>query len=107
MKLRMNPYSYNGQPLERDEFAWGLKPGNGFNVEGVDEIIFPCPHKVGGICVQKVTLGPPLAGQNGGANRWHWNGSMEAPTLSPSIGCDNSPRRCGWHGHIIDGETKP
>ena len=29
---------------------------------------------------------------------WSWNGSLEAPTLSPSV------HRVGhWHGHLVDG----
>jgi hypothetical protein len=51
-------------------------------------------------CSVHITSGPPTH------PRWHWNGNLECPTLSPSIGCDAAPR-CGWHGHIIDGEIKP
>lgn len=102
--MKMNPFSYNGQALGCDQFAWVLKPGQPFNVEGVDAIVFPCPNKVGGICIQKVTRGAPVA--DAGGNRWHWDGNMEAPTLSPSIGCD-LPRRCGWHGHITAGQAHP
>lgn len=103
--MKMNPYSYNGQPLGRDQFAWIWKKGAaGQNPESMDAIVFPCPNKVGGICIQKVTLGAPVA--DTGGNRWHWDGNMEAPTLSPSIGCD-LPRRCGWHGHIVNGGATP
>ena len=35
-----------------------------------------------------------------------WDGNFEAPTITPSIGCDDAPR-CGWHGHIIKGEMFP
>ena len=33
-----------------------------------------------------------------------WDGNLEAPTITPSIGCDH---RCGWHGHITNGEILP
>lgn len=34
------------------------------------------------------------------APTWEWNGSEAAPTVSPSIQCDD----CGWHGFIKDGK---
>lgn len=102
--MRMHPLSYNGQALERDQFAWALKPGQPFTVGGVEAIVFRCPSRPNGLCMQKVTLGEPVADPQG--NRWHWDGNMEAPTLSPSIDC-SVPRRCGWHGHIINGEVRP
>lgn len=33
-----------------------------------------------------------------------WDGNTEAPTITPSIGCDH---RCGWHGHITNGVILP
>lgn len=35
---------------------------------------------------------------------WHWNGNKEAPSISPSIGCDN---RCGLHVNIVEGIVNP
>ena len=35
---------------------------------------------------------------------WHWDGNKEAPTISPSIGCDN---RCGLHFSITNGIINP
>lgn len=35
-----------------------------------------------------------------------WNGNIEKPTITPSIGCDDAPR-CGWHGNIANGEITP
>lgn len=40
------------------------------------------------------------------APRFHWDGNLDAPTITPSIGCDLKPR-CGWHGHITNGEILP
>lgn len=33
---------------------------------------------------------------------WNWDGNVEEPTISPSIGCDQAPR-CGRHMSIIKG----
>jgi hypothetical protein len=41
---------------------------------------------------------------------WQWNGSLDAPTLTPSINClahgpNNEPYAgCGWHSWLTDGE---
>ena len=35
---------------------------------------------------------------------WQLTGTTDAPTLSPSIDCEDRP--C-WHGFIIDGEVRP
>lgn len=40
-----------------------------------------------------------------GLKRHGWNGDRDAPTITPSIGCEQ--RRCGWHGHITNGESNP
>jgi hypothetical protein len=105
-QLRMHPASYNGQRIERDEFAFRAPwNGSGFNPAGITEIVFYCPSGRSpsgrdhpGICSQPITLGEAKDG------RWHWDGNMAAPTITPSIGCDN---RCGWHGHITNGATNP
>jgi hypothetical protein len=41
---------------------------------------------------------------------WNWNGSVVAPTLTPSINCQASGPTgeeytgCGWHSYLTDGE---
>ena len=42
-----------------------------------------------------------------GVNSWEWNGSYDAPTLTPSIlvhGPAGEPDL--WHGHLTDGELR-
>lgn len=36
--------------------------------------------------------------------KFHWDGNLTCPSITPSIGCDH---RCGWHGHITNGEILP
>lgn len=100
--MKMMPFSLNGNVLAMDEFGWRtIQGGSGFNPQGISAIEFRCPVAKNGKnnqCQIPVTLGPA---ENG---KWHWDGNMEAPTLSPSIGCDH---RCGWHGHIVKGEIVP
>mgnify|MGYP001618140822 FL=1 len=91
MKMRFNPEHYNGQKLGPDDFAYS---------EHFTEIAFPCPKRKFQKCIQRITQGDA----NQEKAQWHWDGNIEEPTLSPSIGCD---ARCGWHGHIINGEIKP
>jgi hypothetical protein len=101
MQLTMYPVSLNGNVIERDQFGYTLKRGCGFNPEGVDTIQFWCRGGKNRICSVDLTLGPAV---DGGRRRWHWDGNMPAPTLSPSIGCD---AKCGWHGHITAGGITP
>ena len=97
----MHPCSFNGERLERDEFAWRApSSGAGFNPQGIDAIVFWCGNGANRLCEIPVTLGAPV---DAPIRRWHWNGDMQSPTLTPSIGCDN---RCGWHGHITAGEIR-
>ena len=39
---------------------------------------------------------------------WQWNGNIERPTLSPSIGSPgmNDTPPTGWHGFLQDGQWK-
>ncbi len=102
MKLKHIGFSLNGNRLEPDQFGYTLHPGKGLTPEGVNEIRFPCRQGKFEGCVVKLTLGPPDQVNA----RWHWDGNLDAPTITPSIGCDQHPR-CGWHGHIIAGEITP
>ena len=46
----------------------------------------------------------PICRGQGRENMHGWDGNIEEPTITPSIGCQ---QRCGWHGHIIKGEITP
>lgn len=50
-------------------------------------------------CAITVVKGPPQAPHHG------WDGSIEQPTVTPSIGCES--RGCSFHGFIQGGEVKP
>ena len=104
MKLTMYPVSLNGDTIARDQFGYALKPGCGFNPAGVDTIQFWCRGGKNRVCSAALTLGPAIDADEQGRRRWHWDGNMQAPTLTPSIGCD---ARCGWHGHITAGDVAP
>lgn len=79
-------------PTEPDEFD--IK----FDAQGVGIFVMRCPGNPKKICAVGVNRGP--ANQE---LRLHgWDGNIEAPTITPSIGCDNAPR-CGFHGHIVAG----
>jgi hypothetical protein len=97
----MFPFSVNGNRLEPDQFGYTLKPAQPFTPEGVDCITFRCPLSERGTCMIPVTLGPPIP--DAAHRRWHWDGNMQAPTLSPSVNCSGMVRRCGWHGVIEAG----
>lgn len=105
MKLKMANRSYNGGPSPKpDEFFWIVgqrREGQGVAEDGLAEpmsIVFPCRGGKYAHCMVNVTHGDAVH------PTWHWNGNIQEPTLSPSIGCD---ARCGWHGHIINGEITP
>lgn len=94
MKLRLSERSYqqrnaDGNPLAADEFA--------FSMDG-SEIVLPCRGGRFQNCIIRITCGEAVHPV------WHWDGNREAPTLTPSIGCDS---RCGWHGNITKGEIAP
>lgn len=104
MKLTMYPVSLNGNTIAADQFGYTLKPGCGFNAAGVDTIQFWCRGGKRRICSVALTLGPQQDADGHGVRRWHWDGNMESPTITPSIGCD---QKCGWHGGIAAGEIAP
>lgn len=97
MKLRPYPVSLNGNVLAPDQF--GFRVHKVPAPEGVTAIEFRCPNGKNRQCQIPITLGPKV---DTPVRMWHWDGNTEAPTITPSIGCDH---RCGWHGNIINGET--
>ncbi len=60
--------------------------------EGGPFICFVCPCGCG--CVTSLLIGAQ-------PNAWHWDGSLDAPTLSPNI---RQLRGCYFHGHLTKGE---
>lgn len=103
-QLTMYPVSLNGNVIGQDQFGYTLKRGIGFVAEGVDSIQFRCPSKINRVCSIPLTLGPEVDRDAHGQRRWHWDGNMPAPTITPSIGCE---ARCGWHGNITAGAIAP
>ena len=103
-KLSMFPFSINGNVIAKDQFGYTLHEGQGFNPAGVDTIQFRCRGNKNRVCSVHLTTGPQVNGDEKSPRRWHWDGNMEAPTLTPSIGCD---QLCGWHGHITAGDITP
>lgn len=78
------------QAVQRGEFEVITEPG------GQRRFWFVCP----GPCksIAPIALRPVV---DGSGQSWEWNGSIEAPTLKPSIdhkGC--------WHGWLTDGVFK-
>lgn len=95
MKLRPHSVAWNGEHLDKDEFAFvqishAPQPTNiVFYCRGNRER--PC------ICQIPIKLGEPDPGKL----IFGWDGNRESPTISPSIDCS---ARCGWHGHIVAGD---
>jgi len=68
-------------------------------------LVFLNPHCRFNQCSVNITRGEA---QSGVAH--HWDGNLEKPTITPSIGCKERPwprMRCEWHGHITNGEILP
>ena len=84
------------------DFGWRIDLGreriDGIWRDKIVQIQFAqhCPKF--GVCLIKVHQAP----RDQSTATWWWNGSYEAPTIRPSIGCDNAPR-CGAHRTITDG----
>lgn len=58
-------------------------------------LYFPGPTEL-------ITLPVQIKGTRKGTDNWTWNGSIENPTLRPSVLCNkNTPRRC--HSWVTDG----
>ena len=94
MKMRLwSKDGWSGNPLAKDEFAFTFPSG----AADRDNIVFHCqgnwPRPR--LCLIPIVRGPRTE------NKWGWDGNMEEPTITPSIGCD---ARCGWHGHITKGD---
>ena len=58
----------------------------------ISTLLFTCPCGCGAVC--HVAVRPCMP------NGWDWNGSMELPTLQPSI---LRTTGCRWHGYLTDG----
>lgn len=106
MKLNPRPYSYNGEQIAKDEFAFvheSTQPDK-------TAIVFHCRGtgrpRLCHVLIKRGVGGPlDTTLPNGNSSKVHgWDGNEQEPTLTPSIGCD---QRCGWHGHIIKGEITP
>ena len=99
MKLIPHSVRWNGERLRHNEFAFVQ-----ISRDDISAIVFWCPNGKNRMCSIPITRGDQIEEQ---ANRkWHWDGNEDEPTITPSIGCD-APPRCGWHGNITKGETKP
>lgn len=76
----------------------GLQPG-AIEIRSLDGqvkgIAFRCPCG----CGYESWL-PVAKGERG----WEWNGSFDAPSLTPSILQSGLP--CKWHGYLTDGEFR-
>ena len=98
MKLRLCSWSIHSRILAPDEFGFSVdQQGKPIGIQ------FCCrgPRaKEGNVCTVGIVRGPPESPNHG------WNGNWDEPTITPSIGCDVSPR-CGWHGSITKGEILP
>lgn len=64
-------------------------------------LTMPCNNKAW--CEVPVTTGPACENDPERGRVWHWDGNAEAPTITPSVGCDNAPR-CGQHRVITAGK---
>ena len=79
------------------DFGWRIdSPG------GEHQIALHCPRT--GVCLQYVVRQGP-AGDWDGKRWWAWDGNYDAPTITPSIGCDDLRTRCGQHMVITAGEV--
>ena len=58
-----------------------------------------CSKRKGQVCTILICLGAPQEPFHG------WDGNLEKPTVTPSIGCES--RGCVFHGHIIKGLIHP
>jgi hypothetical protein len=75
--------------ISQDE--WQARDGKAFLiVEG-------CPRQK---CCIPLTTGPAV--HSGDMKRWHWDGNVEKPTITPSVNC-NGQGGCGWHVTITNG----
>ena len=99
--------------------SFNFEPGDLAAKTGRNEIVWWCP---GCKCIHFV----PTATSNAGGHQWGWNGSLTAPTLSPSVKM-TSPRGgisgrsdcchlfiregriefCGDCTHELSGQTVP
>lgn len=98
MKLKLNPRSLEQLRADQSIGMPGRAPDEfAFSQDGA-AIEIPCRGGKFANCIQRITTGPAAHPV------WHWDGNREAPTLTPSMGCD---ARCGWHGNLTNGELLP
>lgn len=97
--------SWNGGSLAPGEFAYCIGPTQPWHsttdwAQNVSEIVMPCRGGKYANCVLRIRRGEP----DNNTHTFKWDGNIEEPTLTPSIGCDH---RCGWHGNLTKGELNP
>jgi hypothetical protein len=85
----------NDEVPESDEpgvFAWRQH-------DGAPYLLYVCPRHGSGS--PSHLCGVPIApGKLENGAQWHRSGSLDAPTLMPSVNCVGG---CGWHGFITNG----
>ena len=96
MKIHNTGITYNGESFGVDQFAFVHQSPN----PKIHGIKFWCRGGKKRICGVSITDGHADEAKN----TWHWDGNREAPTITPSINCE---QRCGWHGNITNGEIIP
>lgn len=62
-------------------------------------LMFVCPCGCGDV-ISVAVCPPPAPAAAAGRPCWAWNGSIERPTLTPSI---QYTAGCRWHGWLVDG----
>lgn len=86
---------------DRDEFARVLAPGSFWvsdpDADGEQSFWYCCPCGCGHRA--PLTVGKNFKPADGPS--WDWNGSLDKPTLKPSV-----DHRGHWHGWLTDGVWK-
>ena len=98
-EIKTPPVAARHIPVEaefEDEYMRGLVPGS-FRYEG-DDFWYCCPCGCRSIGALRVGIGHKPPHTENDRATWEWNGSLESPTLSPSV------HHVGhWHGWLRNG----
>lgn len=73
----------------------------GFVLDGDDTLVYICPCGCQELRALPVYQGEQTTVPKRG---WKWNGSINEPTLTPSI---KHLDKCKWHGHLVKGVWEP
>jgi hypothetical protein len=96
LKMTFHPGIQGCEDWPVGGFCYSDTDHEGRHAGGVDQYVVIRMNEA--MCILPIVRGQKTD------DAWGWNGSVEKPTLKPSVLHQPSPATLPWHGFVIDGE---